>query len=184
MPGSPDPVIPEISVTDVWTALQQDRQAQLIDVRTRAEWAYVGTPDLNTLGRQALLVEWQTFPDSHVDPQFTERLSQAIAAVGGGRETELFFICRSGVRSLAAARAGAAAGFSRCRNVTGGFEGQLDADRHRGRLSGWKAAGMPWVRANPDLTEPESIHPVPEGIRRTGRVLSCVRSRTARNLFA
>ena len=146
MPGSPDPVIPEVSVTGVWSALERDGAAQLIDVRTQAEWAYVGVPDLGKHGRQALLVEWLSFPGNQIDPQFTDRLSQAVANAGGGRETELFFICRSGVRSLAAARAVAAAGYSRCRNVTGGFEGQLDAERHRGHLSGWKAAGLPWVQ--------------------------------------
>ena len=146
MPGSPDPVIPELSVNDVWAALERDRTAQLVDVRTRAEWAYVGVPDVSKHDRQVLLVEWQSFPDNQVDPNFTDRLSQAIAGVGDGRETALYFICRSGARSLSAARAMVAAGFSRCHNVTGGFEGQLDADRHRGSLSGWKAAGLPWVQ--------------------------------------
>ena len=146
MPGSPDPVIPEISVADVLAALERDSAAQLIDVRTQAEWAYVGVPDLSKYGRQALLVEWQSFPSNQIDPKFTDRLSQAVAGAGGGRETDLFFICRSGARSLSAARAIAAAGYTRCHNVTGGFEGQLDAERHRGRLSGWKAAGLPWVQ--------------------------------------
>jgi rhodanese-related sulfurtransferase len=139
-------VIPELSVNDVWSVLERNSAAQLVDVRTRAEWAYVGVPDASKLGRQVLFAEWQTFPDNQVDPQFTTRLSQAVEDAGGGRETELFFICRSGARSLAAARAMVAAGFSRCHNVVGGFEGQLDADRHRGRLSGWKAAGLPWVQ--------------------------------------
>ena len=131
---------------DVWAVLARNGAAQLIDVRTRAEWTYVGVPELATRGRQVVLVEWQSFPSNQVDPQFIERVTDALAGLGGGRETEIFFICRSGVRSLAAARAMAAAGFTRCRNVTGGFEGQLDAERHRGRLAGWKAAGLPWVQ--------------------------------------
>ena len=146
MPGSPDPVIPEVSVNDVWNALERDRQAQLVDVRTRAEWTYVGLPELSRLGRKVITVEWQTFADNKVDSQFAHRLTEAIDGLGGSRETEIFFICRSGARSLSAARALAAAGYTRCRNVTGGFEGQLDAEGHRGRLSGWKAAGLPWVQ--------------------------------------
>ena len=133
-------------MTDVWTALERDRSAQLIDVRTRAEWAYVGVPDLGALERQVVLVEWQTFPSNQVDPQFVERCKAALDDLGANDGTELFFLCRSGVRSLAAARAMTAAGYQRCRNVTAGFEGQLDSNRHRGRLAGWKAAGMPWVQ--------------------------------------
>ena len=144
--GSPDTAISEVTVLDVWAALERDSAAQLIDVRTRAEWTYVGVPVLATRGRQVVLVEWQSFPSNQVDSQFVDRASGALAGLGGGRETEIFFMCRSGVRSLAAARAMAAAGFTRCRNVTGGFEGQLDADHHRGRLAGWKAAGLPWVQ--------------------------------------
>ena len=146
MPGSPDPVILENSVNEVWAALERDRTAQLVDVRTRAEWSYVGLPELGRLGRKVITVEWQSFPDNRVDPQFADRLSEAVAGAGGNQTTELFFLCRSGVRSLAAARTMAAAGFTRCRNVAGGFEGQLDAEGHRGRLSGWKAAGLPWVQ--------------------------------------
>ena len=144
--GSPDPAIPEVSVLDVWTALDRDGAAQLIDVRTRAEWTYVGVPELAARGRQVVLAEWQSFPSNQVDSQFVERLKEALNGSGSGQQTELFFMCRSGVRSLAAARAMTAAGFTRCRNVTGGFEGQLDPDRHRGRLAGWKAAGLPWVQ--------------------------------------
>ena len=144
--GSPDPAIPEVSVLEVWTALERDGAAQLIDVRTRAEWTYVGVPELAARGRQVVLAEWQSFPSNQIDPQFVERLTEALKGLGSGRETELFFMCRSGVRSLAAARAMTAAGFARCHNVTGGFEGQLDPGRHRGGLSGWKAAGLPWVQ--------------------------------------
>ena len=146
MSGSPDPAVPEVPVPDVWEALQRNSAAQLIDVRTKAEWTYVGVPDLAACGRQVVLVEWQAFPSNQVDPQFVDRAKEAIAGLGASNDTELFFMCRSGVRSLAAARAMTAAGFSRCHNVTGGFEGQPDADRHRGRLSGWKAAGLPWVQ--------------------------------------
>jgi rhodanese-related sulfurtransferase len=54
------------------------------------------------------------------------------------------FLCRSGVRSRAAAIAMTRAGFSRAYNIAGGFEGDLDGERHRGAANGWKAAGLPW----------------------------------------
>jgi rhodanese-related sulfurtransferase len=58
-------------------------------------------------------------------------------------ERPVLFLCRSGVRSAAAAEAAARAGYAHAYNVTEGFEGPLDADGHRG-VSGWKAAGLPW----------------------------------------
>ena len=138
--------IVDVQVQDVWTRLKEDAGSVLVDVRTRAEWAYVGLPVLSSIGKQPVLIEWQTFPDSRVDPGFAERLTKTLDEAGVDRQSELFFICRSGARSKAAAQATTAAGFAACRNVADGFEGPLDADRHRGRTAGWKAAGLPWAQ--------------------------------------
>ena len=138
--------IDSLSVEETWARLQRDPGAVLIDVRTNAEWAYVGLPDLSSLGKEPVLVEWQTFPGDGSNAAFVDRLTGALAALGANKDSELFFICRSGGRSLKAARAMAAAGYSRCRNVADGFEGPLDPNRHRGRLGGWKAKGLPWVQ--------------------------------------
>jgi len=105
---------------------------------------YVGIPDLGPLGKRAILVEWQTFPDQTVDPRFAERLASELGALGVQLDDDLFFICRSGSRSLAAAKAMAAEGYRACHNVAGGFEGPLDDERHR--VGGWKAAGLPWLQ--------------------------------------
>ena len=121
-------------------------KAVLIDVRTKAEWAFVGVPDLSPLSRRTVMVEWQTFPDSRVDAQFSDRLTAALAASGATQDDALYFICRSGGRSRMAAEAMAEAGFRHCFNVADGFEGPLDDSRHRGRVAGWKAAGLPWVQ--------------------------------------
>ena len=138
--------IPAVSVEDTWARLKSDTRSVLIDVRTIAEWAYVGLPDLSAVGKRPVLVEWQGFPDDRLNTAFVERVIEAIAPLGTGRESELFFICRSGQRSLKAAQAMAAAGYTRCRNVTDGFEGPLDPSRHRGQLGGWKAKGLPWTQ--------------------------------------
>ena len=138
--------IPAVSVEDTWTRLKSDTRAVLIDVRTIAEWAYVGLPDLSVIGKRPVLVEWQGFPDDRLNTAFVERVIEAIAPLGADRESELFFICRSGQRSLKAAQAMAAAGYTRCRNVADGFEGPLDANRHRGQAVGWKAKGLPWAQ--------------------------------------
>ena len=138
--------IPAVSVGDTWTKLESDAGAVLVDVRTMAEWTYVGLPDLTAIGKQPVLVEWQGFPDNRLNTAFVERLTEALAQGGADKGTEVFFICRSGVRSLKAAQAMAAAGYTRCRNVADGFEGPLDPDRHRGKLGGWKAEGLPWTQ--------------------------------------
>jgi rhodanese-related sulfurtransferase len=134
------------SVEETWTRLKDDPTSALIDVRTGAEWAFVGLPDLSSIGKQPVLVEWQGFPGNQVNTAFVDRLTEVLAAAGASKDSELFFICRSGGRSLSAARAMAAAGYSRCRNVADGFEGPLDPNRHRGGLGGWKAKGLPWVQ--------------------------------------
>lgn len=138
--------IADVPVTETWSQLKADPKAVLIDVRTKAEWAFVGMPDLGPLGRRVVTVEWQTFPDSRVDAQFAERLTATLAATATAKDDALYFICRSGGRSRLAAEAMADAGFRRCFNVADGFEGPLDADRHRGKVAGWKAAGLPWVQ--------------------------------------
>jgi rhodanese-related sulfurtransferase len=139
-------IVDNIDVEATWHALESRARSQLIDVRTRAEWTYVGTPDLRSLNKRAVLVEWQTFPDQTVDPRFPERLAGQLSALGVKLEDDLFFICRSGGRSLAAAKAMAAMGYRACHNVAGGFEGPLDDERHRGTSGGWKATGLPWLQ--------------------------------------
>jgi rhodanese-related sulfurtransferase len=138
--------IDSLSVGETWARLERDRDSVLIDVRTGAEWAYVGLPDLSSIGKEPVLVEWQGFPGDRLNPAFVDRVAEALQTIGANKDSELFFICRSGSRSLRAARAMAAAGYSRCRNVADGFEGPLDPNRHRGSVGGWKAKGLPWVQ--------------------------------------
>jgi rhodanese-related sulfurtransferase len=139
-----DRAVDDVDVEAVWKTLQSSPRSQLVDVRTRAEWTYVGIPDLGPVGKRTVLVEWQTFPDQAVDPRFAERLAGELKALGVQLDDDLFFICRSGSRSLAAAKATAAAGYRACHNVACGFEGPLDDERHRGSVRGWKAASLPW----------------------------------------
>lgn len=136
--------IEDVSPEETWARLKADTGAVLIDVRTRPEWTFVGLPDLSALNKRVTTVEWQTFPDNRVDPEFVEKLRALLDGAGVAKDAELLFICRSGARSHAAAVAMADAGYTRCRNVTDGFEGPLDATQKRGQVAGWKAAGLPW----------------------------------------
>lgn len=138
--------IESLPVEESWTRLSQDQGSVLVDVRTSAELAFVGLPDLSSIGKRPVLVEWLDFPGNNLNQAFVTQLTDALTNIGANKDTELFFLCRSGGRSLSAARAMAAAGFSRCRNVADGFEGPLDPNRHRGNHSGWKAKGLPWVQ--------------------------------------
>lgn len=138
--------IGEVTPRAAWDGLVRDRSAQLIDVRTRPEWSFVGIPDLSSLGRKAILASWQAYPAMAVDPDFAERLAQHLTGLGLGIETPLYFLCRSGARSQAAALAMAERGYGACFNILGGFEGDRDARGRRGAVGGWKVNNLPWIQ--------------------------------------
>ncbi|HTS21907.1 MAG TPA: rhodanese-like domain-containing protein [Casimicrobiaceae bacterium] len=110
--------------------------ARLIDVRTRAEWDFVGHIPHSTW------VEWNRYPAGTPNPAFLDELR----AAAPDPETPLLFLCRSGQRSDSAARAAAAAGYRRAFNLLEGFEGARDEQGHRGTLGGWRKAGLPWIQ--------------------------------------
>jgi len=130
----------DLGPEEAYEALVQDPEARLVDVRTRAELAYVGYPDLSTIGKRLIAVEWQQFPDGTQNPYFLAELEQHDL----DREAPVYFICRSGARSRFAAMAATAAGFAKAYNVADGFEGPVDGTGHRGSSQGWKAVGLPW----------------------------------------
>ena len=123
-----------------WEALRSQPTAQLVDVRTDAEWVYVGVPDLTAASKRIVLIPWQLYPEMSVNRDFVAQMQQA----GLTPDDHIYFICRSGVRSLAAAQAARDAGFRHVYNVADGFEGPIDPQGHRGRAAGWKADGLPW----------------------------------------
>lgn len=132
--------VPDIDPRGTWAALENDQDTALVDVRTEAEWNFVGLPDLEPVGKKPVLIAWQLYPSMQVNSHFTEHLRKA----GLTPLTRIYFICRSGARSLAAAQAAQAAGFPHVFNVSTGFEGPADSDGHRGTVAGWKADGLPW----------------------------------------
>jgi rhodanese-related sulfurtransferase len=132
----------EMTPKETWKALADEPAAMLIDVRSGAEWTFVGTADLSSLGKEPILVPWQVFPGMDQNPEF----AAAIGDSGVAMDAPLYFMCRSGARSLKAAIALTAAGYTRCYNVTSGFEGDTDDSHHRGTTNGWKADGLAWVQ--------------------------------------
>ena len=132
----------DINPDDAWDLLCSDKRAVLIDVRTTAEWSYVGLPDVSSLDKELVKLDWKQFPSMTVNPRFVDELG----ALGFDADQALLFICRSGARSKDAAIAISQAGFRYCYNVAEGFEGDRDAKKHRGGVGGWKMRGLPWVQ--------------------------------------
>lgn len=137
----------DVSATDAYALLEEDESAVLVDVRTKAEWTYVGAPDLSGLAKEVIFVEWQEFPSMKTAPDFATNLRKLFGARALPANAPVLFLCRSGVRSRAAAIAMTQAGQARCFNVAEGFEGPLDERRQRGVVGGWKAHGLPWAQS-------------------------------------
>lgn len=138
----PLPCAGDLAPREAWERLRADPQAVLVDVRTRIELALTGVPDLSSIGREPLCVEWMT--QQGRNPGFLEELTAALAARGAGPDTPILFLCRTSGRSRMAAGELTASGFRACYNIAEGFEGSLDAAGHRNSIDGWKAAGLPW----------------------------------------
>lgn len=119
---------------DAWRMIQEQADALLIDVRDPIEFAFVGHP------AGSVNVPWKTAPSWTANPYFL----QQVTALAPEHETPLLLICRSGQRSFDAAKALAAAGYHNLSNIEEGFEGPLDAEKHRGTLGGWRYHGLPW----------------------------------------
>ena len=115
---------------------QQLHGATLVDVRTRAEWDWVGRVP------KSVEIEWVSYPGNRPNVDFAQQLLAQLPI-----DKPLMFICRSGARSHAAALAAQSAGFATCFNVLQGFEGDKDAQSHRNSVGGWRAAGLPWIQS-------------------------------------
>jgi rhodanese-related sulfurtransferase len=138
------PYAGDLTASQAWELLSSDPADRLVDVRTAPEWAFVGRPDLQPIGKAVLLQSWQHYPQMAVDPDFAMKLARELGETP--RNAPLLFLCRSGARSKAAATAMTAAGYDRCYNIAGGFEGDRDQAGHRGTTGGWKVAGLPWIQ--------------------------------------
>ena len=107
--------------------------AKLVDVRTRAEWDWVGRIP------GAIEIEWQSYPGGQPNHDFLAQLRRQVDP-----ESLVMFICRSGVRSHNAASLATEAGYTESYNILEGFEGNVDANGQRGKVGGWRLAGLPW----------------------------------------
>ena len=122
-----------LSPQAAWS-LAQKGEARILDVRTIEERSYVGrVPD-------TLHVAWATGTAMTRNPHFVRQVQQLVP----DRDAALILLCRSGKRSAAAAEALTKAGYSQVFNIAEGFEGDLNAEGHRGTQDGWRFHGLPW----------------------------------------
>ena len=122
----------DISPEDAWKVLETDPKAVLVDVRTHAEWAYVGLPDVSSLGKDLKMISWVLFPKGDINTEFVDDLEDQVP----DQDATVLFLCRSGVRSIAAAQAATQAGYAKSFNILTGFEGDKDDAQHRGTVGG------------------------------------------------
>ena len=131
----------DITPDETWNQLSVSAEAVLVDVRTLAEWKCVGVANLSDLSKENIYIEWVNFPERRLNENFINELSKAVP----DKNTSIYFLCRTGVRSIAAAIAATEAGYVNSYNVLDGFEGDVDEFGHRGRKTGWQGLNLPWI---------------------------------------
>ncbi|QWF70817.1 rhodanese-like domain-containing protein [Methylomonas paludis] len=120
-----------------WSLLQQNPAAVLIDVRTFIEHSFIGHPP------NAVHIAWKEFPGMQLNSGFVDQVQKRVP----DKNAPILLLCRSGVRSLDAAKALEANGYQHLINILQGFEGALDADKHRGNIDGWRFHDLPWQQS-------------------------------------
>jgi len=121
---------------EAYLLMTETANAKLVDVRSCAEWDWVGRVP------GCVEIEWLAYPSSQPNPNFLNQLEQQVKL-----DSLVMFICRSGQRSHHAAIMATKAGYSSCFNVLEGFEGDKDSAQHRNTIGGWRVAGLPWVQS-------------------------------------
>lgn len=134
-------MIDEKTPQETWSQLKSDVSAVLIDVRTPQEWDRIGYPDLLSLGKDVLRVSVQNIVGERNDKFVLD-----LKAAGIQPTQNLYFICRSGKRSLLAADLAQQAGFLNVINVKDGFEGPADQTGRTGTVAGWLAEKLPAIQ--------------------------------------
>jgi rhodanese-related sulfurtransferase len=130
-------MIENLTPQKAWDLLQQNNDAVFVVVRTKVEHAFVGHP----LG--AVHIAWKEAPDWLVNSKFVAEVEKVVP----DKNAPVLLLCRSGQRSLDAAKALEETGYQRLINIVDGFEGPLDQHNHRGNLGGWRFNGLPWEQS-------------------------------------
>ncbi len=131
-----------VSAKAAYEVLKKDPRAVIVDIRSTMEYLFVGHPS------GSIHVAWIDEPEWTINPHFVTDVRKIL--LGGATSHDdisgapVILICRSGKRSIDAGKALLNAGFSEVFYVDEGFEGDLDDNRHRGTIGGWRFHGLPW----------------------------------------
>ena len=132
--------IENISSFECFNKLSKIYNSYLIDVRTKPEWEFIGIPDLSSLNKKTIFISWHMYPKMKINSFFKNQIIESNIK----KNDELFLICRSGGRSLHAAKYLISCGYNHCYNVSDGFEGDKNNQNHRSAINGWKYNNLPW----------------------------------------
>ena len=135
----------DVTAQAAWEILQSNPGSLLVDVRTEVEWKLIGTPDLSSINKEPLYLQWVTM--TGVNKNFVAELKQHLEERNISNDSPIYFMCQSGGRSKIAAKQCAELSYTASYNIAEGFEGDLDEHNHRNSVSGWKVAGLPWVQS-------------------------------------
>jgi rhodanese-related sulfurtransferase len=125
-----------LTPAEAYALTQADPTAKIVDVRSKAEWDFVGRIP------GAVEIEWKSWPGMRPNANFRAELESKVP-----KDAPVLFICRSGGRSNEAASLAQQAGYQDAYNILEGFEGDKDGQQHRNSVGGWRAARLPWVQS-------------------------------------
>ena len=130
-------MINRLNPKQAWDQLQNNPDTVLVDVRSAGEYTFVGHPP------SAVLIPWKEAPEWAVNPNFLNQVEEIVPT----KETPVILMCRSGHRSMQAAQALEAAGYTQVANMDEGFEGDLDDNKQRSNINGWRFHQLPWQQS-------------------------------------
>ena len=138
----------QITCEDAFELLKNDKNSILIDVRTQEEHNFAGIVDASNFDQRMALIQWKFYPDMKMNQKFGDELEAILDKNFTNKDdVKKLFLCRSGARSDQAAYFATTKGSNNCFNVISGFEGDHDANKHRGNVNGWKASNLPWIQS-------------------------------------
>ncbi len=130
-------MINKLNPRQAWDQIQAKPDTVLIDVRTAGEYAFVGHSPL------AVFIPWKEAPEWTTNPDFVKQVDGAVP----DKETPVILMCRSGQRSMQAAQVLEQSGYHNLSNMEEGFEGDLDENKQRGNINGWRFHQLPWQQS-------------------------------------
>ena len=141
-------LVKEITSSEAFLMLKKDSDSRLVDVRTEKEIFSVGFPDLDSIGKKVIFIEWNQSFFSKSSKRFIDTFKEKFGVHTKGN---FMFICKSGIRSNFAALTveesyNSGNDVIRLFNIADGFEGNTVSQEIDNNKNGWKFLGLPWKK--------------------------------------